>query len=282
MSKKTAAPAARLNIPPELFDILTKGIPRSVDSDPAGESALAKFAEALDIETHLRYANRAFLYGRWRNVPSVTLEQGAWLLLGRDPWEPNSSEPEAPERFQESRYRALVNLLECEVAEQRLRPVGKFVPGFTRRFSLKAVALTAKRINMNPGAAEQLLLLLDGKPYESVAVPYWTQRTAKRVAVHLALSNILKAKAPAITTPLAPKTNRNRRRRQQADPLNLQIAMPESDYNDQFRQLYPELHKGQPEYEITDGMLEDDREALNIKFKRGRRFQATTAPPKTR
>jgi len=249
---------------PGLAPAFSIGIHADIDGDPAEDRALSNLLTTLHQDIELCSIKREQLYGKWIELPSVTLEQGVWLLLGYDPLPLQSSS-----RSLRRRFRWTLNRLECEVVLQRLRPVGKAVAGFARRFPLSAIAAAAKRVPIEEGSASQILELIGMSDKDSQpALPYQTERLNQRLKVHSLLVNHLRTAQPGIISSLAPKCPK--RHREKIATLNVQIAMREFVYDEYFLKFYEHTQGGAPDYPLSAGMLRDDRDRLNVKFKGGR------------
>jgi hypothetical protein len=260
---------------PEFIKLMTEGIPASIDSDPVHDHLLSKLLSSIDIEVSVRFGKRTGLYKTWLALPSVTVSQGAWLLIGRDPFEPRTSEPEPPPENLQRLHAETVNRLECEVVAGALKPSGSVVRGFERRFRLTAVAQTALRIGIAESAASHLLMIAESA---TISVqpngPWQTERVEERIVVHRKLIDVIRAQSPEALTPIAPKKRSNPNRRAKVEPINVLIDMPSTTYDVAFDALYVRECGGHPAYHMSRLMLREDRDQLNVKFKRGRRRQA--------
>jgi hypothetical protein len=267
------------NLESETQRLLTEGISVRMDSDEVHDRALFRFLDVNDFAASVRFGERAGLFRRWLELPAVTLEQGVWLLVGRDPYQPKASTPYAPEEFDDLRFRTLIDRLECEITTKKLQPYGQYVPGIARRFRLEELAHTAKRLSFAVGTSAHLLALAaELKVGHTREPPEQTRRTALRAATHLSLVNTLRGESPEIVKAIAPNRREFKRRRTVVTPIDVQLSLPESAYYEKFRALHAQLHPQEPTYDISDSMLEDDRMALNIKFYRGRPRGSKTRP----
>lgn len=77
---------------------------------------------------------------------------------------------------------------------------------------------------------------------------------------------------------LEKRTRKNSRRKTQGEPINARIFVSAGHYNDRFLRLYKKVRGGEPEYDISDGMLDDDRRVLNVKLRPGRPLGSRTRP----
>jgi hypothetical protein len=278
--RKPAPPEAPFETPGNATESMySDGIPVSIDSDRVYDRSLFRFLEENDLIQSVRFGERAALFRRWIEVPAVTLVSGAWLLVGRDPDNPKSSTPYEPEEFDDARFRVLFERLECEIATKRLRPYGYFVSGVPRRFRLEDLANAAKRLGTALGTATQILALVaEIRRGDAGEPPEQTRRTLSRAATHLALINTLRGNAPEVVRPIAPHPRKPKRRRAALTPINVQLAVSEDAYNRKLIALHWHLNPQEPQYDISDTMIADDRMVLNIKFYKGRPKGSKTRP----
>jgi hypothetical protein len=270
-------------VDPALLRIFTEGIPASVDSDPTDDRMLAGLLSSFDFEMSVRFAKRAGLFREWLALPNVTLSQGAWLLLGRNPFEPNAVDPELPPQDLERQHREIVNRLECEVIAGKLTPVGRAVEGFERRFGLLAIAKAAALLRISRNVTAHLLMLSSHvesseQAREPSGQAWQTDRVQERMAIHNRLIESIRTQHPNLVQPLVPKKKRSRVRRADVTPLNLHIDMAVAEYEVAFLEAFKSTYGGIPPYHVSRFMLHEDREQLNVKFKRGRRRE----PPQSR
>lgn len=256
---------------PELADLFTNGIPASIDGDGTERRMLAGLLDSIDFDLSARFGKRAQLYRTWLALPKVTLPQAAWLLAGRDPFAPDSTEPEAPPADLQRQYLSIINRLECEVVSGTLKPIGKAVSGFERRFHLIAVAHAALRADIAESFASHVIMLSqDAKQAEPPPLAWQTERVLKRMEIHRKLIEIIQTKDPNAVEALAPKSRRTQIRRAQTAPTNLKLNMRALEYDIAFREKFKKEFGGDAGYHITALMLRQDRDQLNIKFKPGR------------
>jgi hypothetical protein len=261
------------DLSPELVELFTKGIPASIDGDRTHDRMLSGLLNSIDFELSVRYGKRAGLYREWLGLPNVTVSQAAWLLLGRDPFDMHGAEPESRAPDLTRQHLSVCNRLECEVAAGTLKPVGKAVAGFERRFQFIAIAQAAIRIGICEGAASQALMLAEegGKLTTTSPVIAWqTERVNQRIAIHRKLIELIRSKHPDALISLVPKKSPNKNRRAKVEAINVQLTMRQVPYDAIFRELFYAGHGGHPGYHMTGLMLRQDRDQLNIKFKGGR------------
>lgn len=272
-------PASSLD--PKLQEIFTNGIPASIDSDPVHDRALSSLLTSIDLGLSVRFGNRAKLYREWLALPSLTLPQASWLLLGRDPFEPLAPEPEPPPVSLQRQHAEICNRLECEVVAGTLKTIGQAIVGFERRFRFAAVAQAARQAGIAEGAAEHALLIAENAGKQETRTLAWqTERVDQRIIVHRRLVEKIQVDQPQVVSNIVAKGKRSRNRKGQASPLNVQLDMPQLSYEIAFRALFERVHGAKAPYHITRVMLDQDREQLNIKFKRGKRAKnpATETP----
>jgi hypothetical protein len=273
-------PSSALN--PELARILTQGIPASIDSDPDEDRALSALLSSIDFELSIRFGKRAQLFREWLALPSATLPQAAWLLLGRNPFEPYASEPESPPQAIDRQHAEICNRLACEVVSGVLKPTGRAIVGFDRRFRFADVARVALSVGVAEGAAEHALLVAEqmGKRGQQ-AIAWQTERVNQRILAHRKLVEAVRTEHPEQVANIVAKTRRNPNRKVEVAPLNVLLDMKEEHYVLVFRSVFEKLHGGKPDYHMTKVMIAQDRDQLNIKFKRGRRAKEAGATPPT-
>lgn len=262
--------------------VFRDGLLANVDSSPTEQATLRALVDEMNQALAERYARRAQLFNEWLAFPNVTLEQAAALLLELDPW----SLPPAGDTSGDSpdgrRLRRLLNRLECEVATRRLKPVGKFVHGFVRRFRLVDIARVARDENLAVSAAEQILGMtkVGGRPDEQSASPYQRERLNRRYEIHRESVALLDADPTVTVTALEPASRTKNRRKTQVESIDKLLSITTGRYNDLFRDVYHRELGGDPDYALTDEMLRSDRRELRIQLKGGRPKGSPFSPGK--
>lgn len=251
--------------------LYTYGFPGTIDRDPGEDLLLSKVAREYEAASIAAKVNRATLYYDWRPhlVPNVTLEQGAWLLMGIDPRLPHARRLWNGE-ITERHYHELLNRLECEVAENELKPVGKHVEGVVRRYRLADVAKVAARRKFSESTAEEIQSTsVHSRAREGAsALRPETQAINRRRDVHRLLVAQFADEAESIP-PVIRKRNVPDRQTE-CEPLNKKLSLSILAYNDLFRQLHSERFPLAPRLDVADSTLKRDRRELNIQLPPGR------------
>jgi hypothetical protein len=233
------------------------------ESEPSSKAEL-EFLAGLEA-TRLR---RQALYWMWRPeaIPSVTLEQAAWLLLGVDPFE--IEQPAASYRvLRRRRFLELLNRLELAVSSNELQPVGRHVEGIKRRFKLVDISQLAMVKTLAMEAAEDLLTALKKNFVQRAVINrrYQAEQLRERFEAHRQFVASLGA-----ATPAPGKTKKGSRRKYSPNPINVHVRCSSSDYNEGFR-VYCEANAPHIDTLSTSNkMLDEDRRQLNIQVIHGR------------
>jgi len=264
----------------------SEGLPPSIDA-PAPGSALDTLVAHMLTERDRTLAQCGDIFREWSALPSVTLEQAAWLLLQRDPWQPHPDDEAQAQALSLLHARAL-NRLECEVGGSLL-PTGRHIPGFTRRFTMVEVLraaqpcfladpATTKLYGIRPITVEIFAEFLQKSELSPEQKRVITQQYVQsRVQFHRELVATLIADGLARPISATSSTRGRKRRPSAGAPVNATISgMTKAEYFGLFRRKFAEAGKaGLPG---GDGPLADDCDALNIHFDRGR-TKARKPPP---
>jgi hypothetical protein len=212
---------------------------------------------------------RAGLYYRFRPdaLPSVTLDQATWLLLGLDPLRIEDYIPLDPKARADA-FRDLQNRLECEIAANQLKPIGRAVAGFTRRFRLKDVANTAQSIGIADPQAGEILDACGRTPDPKAAIPGSPQ--SRELALRLNAHRAFVAQFGTDAIEVPPKTTRSPRRKDTGARVNRRLAMTSDEYDEGFRKFVATNGSGISLLGASKNMLKQDRRDLNIQVKTGR------------
>jgi hypothetical protein len=208
---------------------------------------------------------RHSLYRDWRPevVPTVTLKQAAWLLLGLDP---NQFDPgQAHYRtLRKKRYRELMSTLEYAVGAHKLKAVGKPVQGTARRFRLVEIAETAIQQNVAMNHAQEILTVFGDQTQPRTRNERADAR--RRWELH---RKFVKSLGP-LSTPVSAKYKTSNRRRNVPHSLNRKVELTGRGYNGGIRKFCKLDCPDMLAKLGTNAVLDQDRWDLNIQVKRGR------------
>lgn len=236
--------------------------PPDGSNDPVEAAEIAKTVKAMAESAAAAQAERLALFLRWLELPNVTLDQAAWLLLGHDPELPPLDRPlstGSPAFL----HKRLVNRLESAIAEGKLKPIRPFQK-YADRFSLLRVAAVSRDAGMTRQLSEEIRLA-SVQPKQSKKGS--DQPTLERLEWHRLFVKSLPERLKSI---IGPKPKRKHpRRRHAGEAVNVHVAMQAHEYNKQFLESVRRNY-GIPTYHVAETMLANDRQALNITLPRGR------------
>lgn len=241
-----------------------------LDSDPIEAAGLSQMARDLFAGMEADRSRRSAIYWEWREhlISSVTLDQGAWLLLGVDPARPDSPAHWSVE-VRERRHFQIRNLLDCAIADGVLKPVGKYVEGITRRFRLVEIAKAARAGEFATDTAQEIKVIMAASLRRKNATPshYETEAIRTRLDVHRKFV----ASLGDLPKPIPPKTSKSPRRKEKGPPVNVSLKKLRSTaYDAAFRRYCETDFPAIDVVQLKPSILSQDRSDLNIKLKKGR------------
>jgi hypothetical protein len=233
--------------------------------DPNESKAIGLVVESLLASGAIPDEPRLTRHLEWLAKPNITLEKACWLLLGFDPWFPpkdNGSSSASPSQL----HKRLVDCLECEVAEKRLKPVKARRAAQIARFRLLDIATMAQALEMSSAISAEILAAALGRP-PAVVPETLPQRTARRLNWHRQYIESIPSERKTTAPPRPPRESL--RRANPGPPLNIKIDMKSPEYDLGFERFVTHQF-GRPPDDFHPKMLKDDRQSINVQLARGR------------
>jgi hypothetical protein len=225
-------------------------------------------AETIDGLFHadnVDRAQRVTLYADWvpRHVACVTLEQAALLLVGVDPFVGIVSNAAPHIR---TRLATVLNLLQSMVATRGIIPVGNLRALVEPRFALEGLATEALAIPECRAHAQEILQAIRADVQLKLDRHPETRDLREREAAHRAYA----AERFLNAVPVAPGLREHRRRKDPGSPVNIRVPVSGEQYAEQFRAWCAEHRPNLSLEKVSNKMLDEDRQSLNIQVTRGR------------
>ena len=266
--KKKIHIASPDQLDPRLQRMMMEGLPATVDGDPVGDNVLLDLVRSFFSERMQLLIRCGDLYREWSKLPNVTLDQGCWLLLERDPFKMLDTSQHSADLSE--RFCRLKNRLELEIGES-YKPLTPYISGIPRRFYLSDISRVAQAINIEVTTASVISEIASegGEPVKST-VTAQRRRVDERMSFHRVIVDHLLKLSPPSAYSIPPKARHSARRKYTGQPINVEITgLHQGEYCALYRELFAK-HKSRPGYNEPDNSLIDDCRALNVAFATGR------------